>query len=168
MATAQARSKVGVVGAGMVGASFAYALMQRGLVDELVLIDSNRARAEGEAMDLSHGLPYVRPMRIWAGDYADHADAAVTVITAGSAQAGEGETRLQLLGRNAQVFREVVPQIVQHNPDGIIVVATNPVDILTYLATQISGLPPNKVIGSGTLPGRPAQPPRLHRRRARR
>lgn len=150
MASAEQQSKIGIVGTGMVGTSFAYALMQRGLVNELVLIDANRARAEGEAMDLSHGLPYVRPMQIAAGDYPDLAGATVTVVTAGAAQQNQGESRLQLLERNAAVFREVIPQIVQHNPDGLILVATNPVDLLTYLTTQICGLPSHQIIGSGT------------------
>ena len=99
------KSKVGLVGTGMVGASFAYALMQRGLANELVLVDANRGRAEGEEMDLNHGMPFVRPMQIMAGDYADLAGAAVTVVTAGAAQR-PGETRLQLLARNAAIFRQ--------------------------------------------------------------
>lgn len=144
------RSKIGVVGTGMVGASFAYALMQRGLVNEMVLIDANRARAEAEAMDLNHGLPFVRPMRISVGDYADLAGAAVTVVTAGSAQK-QGETRLQLLERNADIFRKIIPEIVRHNPDGIILIASNPVDLMTLLSQQISGLPPSRVFGSGTI-----------------
>ncbi|WP_029215586.1 L-lactate dehydrogenase [Kallotenue papyrolyticum] len=142
--------KIGVVGTGMVGASFAYALMQSSLATELVLIDANRGRAEAEAMDLNHGLPFVRPMRIWAGDYADLAGAAVTVVTAGAAQK-PGETRLQLLERNVAIFHEIIPQIVRHNPDGMLLIATNPVDILTYHALRISGLPPAQVIGSGTI-----------------
>ena len=143
-------SKVGVVGTGMVGASFAYALMQRGLVNEMVLIDSNRARAEAEVMDLNHGLAFVRPMRITAGDYSDLAGAAVTVITAGAAQK-PGETRLQLLERNAGIIRAIVPEVVRHNPDGIILIASNPVDLMTLLSQQISGLPPERVFGSGTI-----------------
>lgn len=146
----EGRSKVGVVGTGMVGASFAYALMQRGLVNEMVLIDANPGRAEAEAMDLNHGLPFVRPMRISVGDYADLAGAAVTVVTAGAAQK-QGETRLQLLERNAAIFRTIIPQIVRHNPEGIILIASNPVDLMTYLSLQISGLPPNRVFGSGTI-----------------
>ncbi len=144
------RTKVGLVGTGMVGASFAYALMQRGAANELVLIDANQGRAEAEAQDLNHGLPFVRPMRIWAGDYADLAGAAVTVVTAGAAQK-QGETRLQLLERNAGIFKQIIPQIVQHNPDGVILIASNPVDIMTYLSLQMSGLPPERVIGSGTI-----------------
>jgi L-lactate dehydrogenase len=134
----------------MVGASFAYALMQRGLANELVLIDANRGRADAEAMDLNHGLPFVRPMRITVGDYADLQGAAVTVVTAGAAQK-PGETRLQLLERNAGIFRQVIPEIVRHNPDGIILIASNPVDLMTYLTLQISGLPPTRVFGSGTI-----------------
>jgi L-lactate dehydrogenase len=142
--------KVGLVGAGMVGASFAYALMQRGLANELVLIDIDTARAEGEAMDLNHGLPFVRPMRMYAGKYADLAGCEVVVITAGSNQR-PGETRLDLLQRNAAVFRDIVPQVVGANPDGIVVIATNPVDILTHISAEIAGLPPGCVIGSGTI-----------------
>ena len=144
------QNKVGLVGTGMVGASFAYALMQRGLANELVMVDANRGRAEAEAMDLNHGLPFVRPMRITAGDYPDLAGAAVTVVTAGAAQR-PGETRLQLLERNAGIFRAIIPQVAQHNPDGIILIATNPVDIMTHLSVQISGLPPHRVLGSGTI-----------------
>jgi L-lactate dehydrogenase len=143
-------NKVGLVGTGMVGASFAYALMQRGLANELVLIDANRGRAEAEAMDLNHGLPFVRPMRIRVGDYADLAGAAVTVVTAGAAQR-PGETRLQLLERNAGIFKQIIPPIVQHNPNGIILIASNPVDIMTHLSLQMSGLPPTQVFGSGTI-----------------
>lgn len=142
--------KVGLVGTGMVGASFAYALMQRSLANELVLIDIDHARAEGEAMDLNHGLPFVRPMRIYAGTYADLAGADLIVIAAGANQR-PGETRLDLLGRNAAIFREIIPAILAANDDGIIVVATNPVDILTTIGAQIAGPAANRVIGSGTI-----------------
>ncbi len=148
--TAEGRAKVGVVGAGMVGASFAYALMQRGYANEMVLIDANRGRSEAEAMDLNHGLPFVRPMRIWAGDYPDLAGAAVTVVTAGAAQK-QGETRLQLLERNAAILGEIIPQIVRHNPNGIILLASNPVDLMTQLSLQLSGLPAGRIFGSGTI-----------------
>lgn len=150
MAITEGRNKVGVVGTGMVGASFAYALMQRGLANEMVLIDANRGRAEAEAMDLNHGVPFVRPMRIWAGDYADLAGAAVTVVTAGAAQK-PGETRLQLLERNAGIMRAIIPEVVKHNPDGIILIASNPVDLMTHLSVEISGLPATHVFGSGTI-----------------
>jgi L-lactate dehydrogenase len=141
--------KVGLIGTGMVGASFAYSLMQRSVADELVLIDADRARAEGEMMDLNHGLPYVRPMRIIAGDYGDLADADVIVITAGVGQR-PGQTRLELLQTNANIFRQIVPEITAVNKDAIIVVATNPVDILTQISAEIAGLDCRRVLGSGT------------------
>ena len=149
MATEGGR-KIGIVGTGMVGASFAYALMQRSLTNEIVLIDANKGRAEAEVMDLQHGLPFVRPINISAGDYPDLAGAAVTVVTAGAAQK-PGETRLQLLERNAAIFSQIIPPIAEHNPDGIILVATNPVDIMTSLAIKYSGLSPQRVFGSGTV-----------------
>ncbi len=142
--------KVGLVGTGMVGASFAYALMQRGLANELVLVDLDTARAEGEAMDLNHGLPFVRPMRMYAGSYERLEGAEVVVITAGANQR-PGETRLDLLQRNAGVFRDIVPRVVAAAPDAIVVIATNPVDILTTISDQIAGLAPGRVIGSGTI-----------------
>jgi len=143
-------NKVGLIGAGMVGTSFAYSLMQHGLANELVLIDRDTARAEGEMMDLNHGLPFVRPMRIMAGSYADLAEADVIVITAGVSQR-PGESRLDLLKKNAAIFHEIVPQVNAVNQDAIIVVATNPVDILTYITARIVGLESGRVIGSGTL-----------------
>jgi L-lactate dehydrogenase len=150
MTEKRAAGKVGLVGTGMVGASFAYALMQRGLANELVLVDLDMARAEGEAMDLNHGLPFVRPMRMYAGDYDALAGAEVVVITAGANQR-PGETRLDLLQRNAAVFRDIVPRVVRAAPDTIIVIATNPVDILTTISSDIAGLPAGRVIGSGTI-----------------
>jgi L-lactate dehydrogenase len=143
-------NKVGLIGTGMVGSSFAYALMQHGVANELVLIDMDAARAEGEMMDLNHGLPFVRPMRISAGSYADLADADVIVITAGANQR-PGESRLDLLKKNAGVFNDIVPKVKAVNKDAIIVVATNPVDILTYITAQIYGPESGRVIGSGTL-----------------
>src|SRR5512139_3836524 len=134
----------------MVGASFAYSLMQRGVANELVLIDANSARAEGEMMDLSQGMPFVRPMRIIAGDYADLANADVIVICAGIGQR-PGQTRLELLQTNADIFRQIIPKITAVNEDAIIVVASNPVDILTYISAQLVGLRHNRVLGSGTV-----------------
>lgn len=145
-----ATGKVGLIGTGLVGTSFAYSLMQQGYAKELVLIDVDKPRAEGEAMDLNHGLPFVGPMRIYAGDYADLAGAEVTVITAGLNQK-PGETRLELLGKNAAIMREIIPEVVQHNPDGIVVIASNPVDILTYIACEAANFKPGQIIGSGTL-----------------
>lgn len=141
--------KVGLIGTGMVGSSFAYSLMQRGEANELVLIDADAARAEGEMMDLNHGLPFVRPMRIIAGDYPDLADADVIVICAGVSQR-PGQTRLELLQTNAGIFHKILPQVMSVNQGAIIIVATNPVDILTQVAVQIVGLGHCRVLGSGT------------------
>jgi L-lactate dehydrogenase len=143
-------ARVAIVGAGNVGSTFAYALLLSGLAAEIVLIDVNRSRAEGEVMDLNHAVPFAHPTRIWAGDYADCAGAAVTVVTAGANQR-PGETRLDLVQRNAAIFREIVPAVARHNPDGILLIATNPVDALTYAALKLSGLPKARVIGSGTI-----------------
>jgi L-lactate dehydrogenase len=144
------QSKVGLIGCGMVGASFAYAFIQRGLANELILVDKDEARAEGEAMDLNHGLPFLRPMRVRAGSYADLADANVIVITAGANQ-GPGETRLDLLQKNAAVFEDIVPRLERVGSKAVIVVATNPVDILTQLSSDLLKDAKNRVIGSGTI-----------------
>jgi L-lactate dehydrogenase len=149
MSEYRSTNKVGLIGTGMVGASFAYSLMQRGVANELVLIDADAARAEGEMMDLNHGLPFVRPMRIIAGDYSDLADAEVIVICAGVGQR-PGQTRLELLQTNAGIFHNIVPKVMAMNQEAIIVVATNPVDILTQIAAQIVGLDRCRVLGSGT------------------
>ena len=143
-------ARVAVVGAGHVGATFAYALLLSGLAPEVVLIDTDRDRAEGEAMDLGHAVPFNRPARVWAGELAETSGAAITVITAGAGQR-PGESRLDLAGRNAKVIRELAAEIARHNPDGLIVVATNPVDVLTRIAQDVSGLPHGRVIGSGTI-----------------
>jgi L-lactate dehydrogenase len=143
-------TKVAIVGVGNVGATFAYALLLSGLAAEIVLIDSNRAKAEGEAMDLNHTVPFTHPTRIWAGDYADCAGAVVTVLAAGAGQQ-PGETRLDLIKKNAAIWREIVPKVATHNAGGILLVATNPVDVLTYAAWKLSGLPAERVIGSGTI-----------------
>jgi L-lactate dehydrogenase len=143
-------TRIAIVGLGNVGASYAFALLFRGLASELVLIDANRGKAEGEAMDLNHAVPFTHSTRIWAGDYAECAGAAVTVITAGAAQK-PGETRLDLAARNAAIFASIIPQVVKHNPGGILLIATNPVDVLSYVAWKLSGLPPERVLGSGTL-----------------
>lgn len=143
-------TRIAIVGLGNVGASFAYALLFRGLASEIVLIDVNRAKAEGEAMDLNHAMPFTHATKIWAGDYADCAGAAVTVVTAGAAQK-PGETRLDLVNKNARIFSSIIPEVVKHNPEGILLIATNPVDVLTYLSWKLSGLPSRRVIGSGTI-----------------
>lgn len=144
------KSKVVVVGTGFVGMSYAYALVNQGTVEELILVDINKAKAEGEAMDLNHGLPFApRKMTIRAGDYSECKDAGLVVITAGVNQK-DGETRIELLNRNAEIMKSVVKNIMESGFDGIILVASNPVDILAYVAWKESGLPTNKVIGSGT------------------
>lgn len=145
------KGKVGLIGTGMVGASFAYSLMQSGLASELVLVDLDEARAEGEAMDLNHGMAFVRPMRIEAGGYELLANSDVVVICAGANQR-PGETRLDLLAKNAGIFEAIIPKVVAASPDAIILIATNPVDILTEMSAKIAKkLPHGRVIGSGTL-----------------
>lgn len=145
--------KVGVVGAGFVGAATAYAMAIRGSASEIVLIDVNVAKAEAEAQDIAHATTFTEPVRVTRGEYADLADAAVVVMSAGVNQK-PGETRLQLLGRNAGIFRTVIPQIVQNAPDAIIVVSANPVDIMTDLTERIAyaaGGKPGSVLGTGTI-----------------
>jgi len=144
------KDKVAIVGAGRVGSTFAYALATSGLAREIVLIDADRARAEGEAMDIAHAVPFHAPVDVAAGDLADAAGAALTVIAAGAAQR-PGETRPQLAQRNLEALRGIVVGVVRANPDGLLLVATNPVDALTYAALRLSGLPAAKVFGSGTV-----------------
>lgn len=133
----------------MVGTSFAYSLMQQGTANELVLIDADQSRAEGEMMDLNHGMAFVRPMIIRTGVYPDLADADVVVITAGVNQK-PGQSRLELLATNCGIFQEIVPNVLKVNPNAIIVVGTNPVDILTHTTAKIVGLDSRHVIGTGT------------------
>ena len=142
--------KVAVIGCGFVGASIAFALMQKGLFSEMVLIDANHAKAEGEAMDLSHGLPYTASMDIYAGDYKDVADCGLIIITAGANQK-QGETRLDLIEKNVGILKSIVPQITATAFEGILMIVANPVDVLTYAAWKLSGYPKQRVIGSGTV-----------------
>ena len=142
--------RVAVVGVGNVGATFAYALLLSGFAAEIVLIDANHAKAEGEAMDLNHAVPFTHPTRVWAGGYEDCAGASVTVLAAGANQK-PGETRIDLIKKNAAIWQKIVPEVARRNPQGILLVATNPVDVLTYAAWKLSGLPAEKVIGSGTI-----------------
>ncbi|HEX2916298.1 MAG TPA: L-lactate dehydrogenase [Chloroflexia bacterium] len=143
-------SKIVLVGTGMVGATFAYRLVATGIASELVLIDVDRNRAEGEMMDLNHALPFERTCRISVGDYSAAKDAGLVVITAGAAQK-PGETRLDLVGRNVAIFRQIIPEIVKYAPDCMFLIASNPVDIMTYIVLKLSGFPRNRVIGSGTV-----------------
>ena len=142
--------KVAVIGCGFVGSASAFALMQSGLFSEMVLLDADQKKAEGEAMDISHGEAYARPMHIYAGTYDDIADAAIIIITAGANQK-PGETRLDLVQKNVGIFKNIIPQIAQRNYQGILLIVANPVDILTYTALKLSGFPENRVIGSGTV-----------------
>lgn len=141
--------KVCIVGAGAVGSTFAYALLMRGMASEIVLIDRNNNLAEGQSEDMSHGLPYVRPAQIYAGSYSDCRNADVVVITAGAAQK-PGETRLELTRRNVDVYKDIIPSITKYTENAILIIVSNPVDVLTYAAVKISGLPWHRVIGSGT------------------
>lgn len=144
-------TRVALIGAGAVGSSFAYQMSTAGLCEELVIIDVNKAKAEGEAMDLNHGTPFSSsPMRIWAGDYMDCREAEVVVITAGAPQK-PGETRLDLVAKNALIMKEMIRQIMDSGFDGLIVVASNPVDIMAHLAWKYSDLPKSRVFGSGTV-----------------
>ena len=142
--------KAAVIGCGFVGAASAFALMQSGLFSEIVLLDSDRQKAEGEALDISHGLPFAKPMQIYAGDYKDIADANIVIVTAGAGQK-PGETRLDLVKKNVGIFGKIIPEIAKLDFGGILLVVANPVDILTYTAAKLSGLPENRVFGSGTV-----------------
>src|SRR6186713_1830844 len=144
--------KIGIVGCGMVGSASAFALVMSGVGREIVLVDVNRARADAEANDISHAVPFAHPLTVRAGDYPDLAGARVVVITSGVAQR-PGEPRLQLLQRNADVFRQVVPSVLQHAPEAVLLVVTNPVDIMTHLAAHFAagfGVAGTRVLGSGT------------------
>lgn len=144
------KRKVVIVGTGMVGMSYAYCLLNQSACDELVLIDLNKEKAEGEAMDLNHGLAFAASsMKIYAGEYKDCADGDIVVICAGVAQK-PGETRLNLLKRNGQVFRSIVEPVMQSGFHGLFLVATNPVDIMTRITCDLSGMDPRRVLGSGT------------------
>lgn len=142
--------KVVLVGCGFVGSASAFALMQSGLFSEMVLIDIDRDRAEGEAMDISHGVPFAGPMKIYAGDYDDIEDAAIIVITAGANQKPD-ETRLDLVQKNSKIMESVVSEIAARDYKGILLIVSNPVDILTHVAMKVSGFPENRVFGSGTV-----------------
>ena len=143
-------SKVTVVGAGFVGSTTAYTLMVSGLVSDIVLIDLNKEKAEGDVMDMSHGISFVRPVQVVAGDYKDAAGSDIVIITAGVNQK-PGETRIDLLKRNTEVFKSIIPEVMKYCEDAILLVVTNPVDILTYVTQKISGQSHAKVIGSGTV-----------------
>ncbi len=143
-------NKIVIVGTGFVGSTTAYTLMVSGLVSEIVLIDQNTKKAEGEAMDMNHGMPFVRPVRIYNGNYEDCKGADIVVITGGANQK-PGETRIDLVNKNTEIFKDIVGNIIKYNTDCILLVVTNPVDILTYVTYKLSGFPKSRVIGSGTV-----------------
>lgn len=145
------RGKVVIVGAGAVGSTVAYTLMLGGLFSEIVIIDINHAKAEGDALDIAHGVSFVKPVSVWAGDYTDCEGADIIIITAGAAQK-EGESRIDLLKRNISVIKNITENIMRHAPEDVILLTvTNPVDILTYAAYKFSGIAKNRVLGSGTV-----------------
>ena len=142
--------KVAMIGCGFVGSASVFSLMESGLFSEIVMIDANHARAEGEAMDISHGLPFAKPMNIYAGTYDDIVDCSIIIITAGANQK-PGETRLDLVEKNVGIFKQIIPEIAKRNCEGLLLIVSNPVDILTYAAIKLSGFDPKRVIGSGTV-----------------
>jgi len=143
-------TKLTVVGTGLVGATAAYSIMARGLVSEIVLIDINHQRAEGEAMDLNHAAPFGRPVRVRAGDYPDAEGSDIIIVAAGAAQKA-GQSRLSLAKTNVEIMRQIAPKLHEAAPEAVVLIISNPVDILTYAAQKTSGYPVPRVIGSGTL-----------------
>lgn len=144
--------KTGIIGSGFVGATAAYALVMRGVGRRVVLVDQNKLRAEAEADDILHAVPFAHPLEVTAGDYPDLAECKVVIVSAGVGQK-PGETRLELLGRNAKVFQQVIPNVLQHAPEAILLIATNPVDVMTHIAAHYAsrfGVSSSRVIGSGT------------------
>ena len=144
------RTRIVVIGVGAVGSTTAYTLLLRGRMDELVLIDSNKAKAIGDALDMNHGLPLLGKAKVWAGDYEDCRGADIIIITAGVSQQ-PGESRIDLLKRNVAIFQTITAEVLKYNNDGILLIASNPVDIMSYFTWKKSGWPVQRVIGSGTL-----------------
>ncbi len=142
--------KAAIIGCGFVGSATAFTLMQSRLFSELVLLDANEAKADGEAKDIAHGIPFAGQMKIYAGTYDDIADSAIIIITAGANQK-PGETRLDLVHKNVAIYKSIIPEIAKRDFQGILLIVSNPVDILTYTALKLSGFPENRVIGSGTV-----------------
>ena len=142
--------KAAIIGCGFVGSATAFTLMQSRLFSELVLLDANEAKAAGAAKDIAHGIPFAGQMKIYAGTYDDIADSAIIIITAGANQK-PGETRLDLVHKNVAIYKSIIPEISRRGFQGILLIVSNPVDILTYTALKLSGFPENRVIGSGTV-----------------
>lgn len=143
-------TKISIVGSGFVGSSAAFSLMNSGLASEIVIVDINKDKAEGEAMDLVHGVSFVKPVNIKSGEYADTKDSDIVVITAGAGQK-PGETRLDLINKNYKIMGSIVSEVVKYSPNSILLVVSNPVDVLTYIVYKLSGFPKERVIGSGTV-----------------
>lgn len=144
------RTKISIIGAGFVGSTTAYALMLEGLASEIVIVDINKDKAMAEAMDLSHGAAFVKPVNIISGEYEDTKDSDIVIITAGIGPK-PGETRLDIINKNISIFKTMIPQIVKYNPNAILLVVSNPVDVLTYITYKLSGFPSSRIIGSGTV-----------------
>jgi L-lactate dehydrogenase len=143
-------TKISIIGAGSVGATTAYALTLSGLANELVLVDMNKEKAEGEALDLNHGAAFIDPVKIKAGDYCDTKDSDIVIVTAGVAQK-PGETRIELVNKNIKIFESIIPEAAKYSPESILLIVSNPVDILSCKAYELSGFPKERVIGSGTV-----------------
>ena len=142
--------KCAIIGCGFVGATTAFTLIEHGVFSELVLIDANNKKAEGEAMDLNHGIPFAKPVKVYAGNYDDLSDCSLIIIAAGANQK-PGETRIDLVKKNTAILKSIIPEITKRNKECILLILSNPEDILTYITLKISGFPKNKVIGSGTV-----------------
>lgn len=144
------KTRIVVIGVGAVGSTTAYTLLLRHRMDELVLIDANNAKAVGDALDMNHGLPFLGQSKVWAGTYEDCREADIIIITAGAAQR-PGETRVDLLKRNVAIFESITTEVLKHNQEGILLIASNPVDVMSYFTWKKAGWPAQRVIGSGTL-----------------
>ena len=142
--------KCAIIGCGLVGSTIAFTLAENGMFSELVLIDINHKKALGEAMDINHGIPFAMPAKVYAGDYDDIKNCSLVIVSAGANQK-PGETRMDLVNKNVNIFKKIIPEIIKRNDECILLVVSNPVDILTYVTLKISGLPANRVIGSGTV-----------------
>jgi L-lactate dehydrogenase len=145
------RQSVAIIGTGNVGVAAAYALFNQRIASEIILVDLNREKAEGEAMDLMHGQLLVGNIKVRSGTYEDLSNTQVVVVTAGVGQKSPDESRLELLNRNAAVFNNIISELDKHAPEAILIIATNPVDILTYVSQKLSSRAPERIIGTGTL-----------------
>jgi len=150
MLSPQKKTRIVVIGIGSVGSTTAYTLLLRHRMDELVLIDANKEKAIGDALDMNHGLPFLNRTKVWAGNYEDCAEADIIIITAGAAQK-QGESRIDLLKRNVAIFESITDEVLKYNKNGILLIASNPVDVMSYFTWKKSGWPVNRIIGSGTL-----------------